>query len=47
MWMFPSASLDSEIGKRFSSAENINTTAEQYSANSNTVQYLMAVMILP
>jgi hypothetical protein len=47
MWMFSSASLDSEIGKHFSPAENINTTAEQYSASNNREQYVMAVMILP
>jgi hypothetical protein len=47
MWKFLSASLDSEIGKHFSPAENINTTAEQCSASNNAVQYLMAVKILP
>jgi hypothetical protein len=45
--MFPSVSLDSEIGKHFSPAENTNTTAEQYGASSNTEQYVLAVMILP
>jgi hypothetical protein len=37
--------MDSEIGKNISPAENIRTTAEQYRANNNTEQYLMAVMI--
>jgi hypothetical protein len=45
--MFLRASVDSEIGKNFSPAENINTTAEQYNTNNNTVQCVMAVMVLP